>query len=563
MFLRDDALAEYALRALLDRTDRNSLKLEEVVGTCLEHKNPRIRLQAVVGIQKLGLAQFTEALLALSVEKPRKPLVKGIAHIHNAIPHTARRALIEMGPVEKLHDLLAKPEYRAPSLAVLRQIHTSKNVSRLIRMMDKTENLDVIEALLRLYHREKKWDGESWWGTRPNSAGPYYQGVTWESSNTIARALREKVKGLDNEDQKAVLFQVRRHNLNLDELQLPIEVDPLEQLLDQGTHTFEQQPELLSIVTDFSRPREMRIQAFRAALQVTGFTYANWLIANLTALAEIEKETKLYEMLSRDLVQSTSHRITMMQRVPKAYSKVKRLATAQQSLFFNILCKLVQSPLTTEDERNKIVNGMAKEPLTIEFVNSIRENRARAFGALLKNPGEDPQIIAASQQVLKTFKENEDQYVGELPVEYVTKTILTMEGDANLGRDLFNRQSCSACHSLKPTEPQKGPYLGAVGNLFTREQLISHIIAPAKEVAQGFQTYSFNLKDNSVAIGFVTDRDEKTIKLRNIAGIVQTIELKDVLEEKIIDGSMMPPGLVNGLTLREFASMIDFLQSLH
>ncbi|MDB4680885.1 hypothetical protein OAE72_02940, partial [Akkermansiaceae bacterium] len=89
-----------------------------------------------------------------------------------------------------------------------------------------------------------------------------------------------------------------------EELNLPIEVDPLEQLLEQPSHTFEQQADLLSIVTDPARPKPMRIDAFRAALEVTGFTYAEWCVKNLKALAAIETETELYEMLSRDFVQS-------------------------------------------------------------------------------------------------------------------------------------------------------------------------------------------------------------------------------------------------------------------
>ena len=39
--------------------------------------------------------------------------------------------------------------------------------------------------------------------------------------------------------------------------------------------------------------------------------------------------------------------------------------------------------------------------------------------------------------------------------------------------------------------------------------------------------------------------------------------VSDVTEEKTLEGSLMPPGLVDGLRLEEFASLIDYLQSLH
>lgn len=562
-FLDDKALSEYALRALLDREDRLDLELEPVIANALENDNPRVRLHAIVGAQKLGLTELTEKLLAMTAEETRPPLVKDVAHVHQAIPHTARRALIELAPVDQLHAALTDPDSRSLSLAVLRQIHTTENTSKLIAALDQSGDIDIIAALLRLYHQEKEWDGEAWWGTRPNSGGPYYQAATWESSEAIAQALRSAVEGMDEDSQKAVLFQVRRHNLDLDELNLPIEVDPLEQLVDQPTHTFEQQDDLLSIVTDQSRLQAMRIQAFRAALNVTGFSYGNWLNANLTALAKIEKETELFALLSQDFVQSSSHRITMMQRIPKSYPKVRKMGGAEQNLFYDMLCNLAQSPLTTQEDRNRIVGGMAKENLTLEFIASIDRNRAVSFESLLKKPGKDPEVVAAAEKTLQAFKQAEGQLVGGMPSSEVTKAVLTMSGDNEEGKQLFTRQSCIACHSVNPDEPQKGPYLGTVGNLFTREQLIIHIIDPAAEVAQGFQTYAFTMNDGSIAMGFVTERNEETIKLRNIAGVAQVLQKAEVAEEKIIEGSMMPPGLVNGLKVRELASLIDYLQALH
>ena len=36
-----------------------------------------------------------------------------------------------------------------------------------------------------------------------------------------------------------------------------------------------------------------------------------------------------------------------------------------------------------------------------------------------------------------------------------------------------------------------------------------------------------------------------------------------VAKESVSKNSMMPPGLVNNLSLEEFASLVDYLQSLH
>ena len=101
---------------------------------------------------------------------------------------------MEMAPVSELLEALGSADLRAPALAVLRQVHDEESAAGLIAALDEAADpdqaLDLMATLLRLYHREKPWDGESWWGTRPNSAGPYYQGVTWEPSKSIADALR-------------------------------------------------------------------------------------------------------------------------------------------------------------------------------------------------------------------------------------------------------------------------------------------------------------------------------------------------------------------------------------
>lgn len=236
---------------------------------------------------------------------------------------------------------------------------------------------------------------------------------------------------------------------------------------------------------------------------------------------------------------------------------------AQKTLFFDMVCTVAQSPLTDEKGRQTMVTGMGREKPALEFIQAIARNHALAFKHYLKGEFEDPGIAKLAAETLASLQASEGKLVGDLNVAEASRIVLAMEGDSKEGMELFTRQSCIACHSVLPDEPQKGPYLGSVGNLFNREQLITHIINPGAEVAQGFQTYQFKLKDGTLASGFVTARDEKTIKLRNLADVNQTIQTSAVDKEEVLAGSMMPPGLVNALTLRQFASLIDYLLTLH
>ena len=47
--------------------------------------------------------------------------------------------------------------------------------------------------------------------------------------------------------------------------------------------------------------------------------------------------------------------------------------------------------------------------------------------------------------------------------------------------------------------------------------------------------------------------------MRDISGKVTKLKTKDIKSEDILPISMMPPGLANGLSLEDFASLVRFL----
>ncbi len=141
-------------------------------------------------------------------------------------------------------------------------------------------------------------------------------------------------------------------------------------------------------------------------------------------------------------------------------------------------------------------------------------------------------------------------------------TAMKSTGDIATGKRLFTAQGCIACHSIDPKAEQKGPYLGAAGAKFTRDYIIESILDPNKAVAQGFQTSIFTMKDGATHMGFVTNEADGVVELRNISGTVVKLTRADVAKEDHLAQSMMPPGLAGGLTIGDFTSLIDYLNSL-
>lgn len=149
--------------------------------------------------------------------------------------------------------------------------------------------------------------------------------------------------------------------------------------------------------------------------------------------------------------------------------------------------------------------------------------------------------------------------VGKVSIEDVILAIGKLPGDASLGKALFTRQGCVACHTLTRNEKPKGPFMGQIGSIMTREQIAESILKPNASISQGFATVVITAKGGKSYMGFVTEQTADKTVLRDIAGEVYTIKTGDIVSRKEMETSMMPTGLANSLSYEELASLVTFL----
>ena len=176
-----------------------------------------------------------------------------------------------------------------------------------------------------------------------------------------------------------------------------------------------------------------------------------------------------------------------------------------------------------------------------------------------KNDQADAELLAKAQAASKDAK---GQVIANLGYEDVMKGALDAKGDAKLGKELFTRQGCVACHTIAKDAPPKGPYLGEIAKQYPRAELIESIVKPNEKISQGFTTRWFDLKDGQHLTGFVTSEGAETIELRNIIGQVMTIQVAQITKRGEDKNSMMPVGLVGNLKPEELASMLAYFESL-
>jgi len=396
----DNHMREYAIRAL---TDRKSIARKVPLETLLPSLNDpsdRVKTAAIIALGRTGNPNVAEALLKIKAPANLAPPAKGTEGLHanphaQIIPaHVAVQALVHLKATDACVKALGG-ENTTLALWALRHMHNEKAIQGLISAYrgsnDKAFQKEIITTLSRLYKKEAAYDASWWWGTRPDTHGPYYKGITWDLSPAIRNFLLEVAEKSGNE-------------------------------------------------ADF-------------------FAYLN-----------------------------TRHRM-----------EIEELGGDEELL------------------ANEEVN------VDLEKIKNIQGQ------------------------------------VGESSIEDVMLAIQTLKGNSETGKKLFVTQGCVACHSISKGEIMKGPFMGQIGSIMTREQITESILKPDASISQGFSSVLISAKKDKTYMGFITEETASRVILRDIAGQVYNIRTSDIIKREELAHSMMPAGLTNALSYEELASLVAYL----
>ena len=136
-------------------------------------------------------------------------------------------------------------------------------------------------------------------------------------------------------------------------------------------------------------------------------------------------------------------------------------------------------------------------------------------------------------------------------------------GSPYRGRELF-MQRCAACHKLFHKGGEIGPNL----THYQRDDLdtlLPGILDPSREIREGFEQMHVQTRDGRLLSGFLADRTDKLLILRGIDGGDTVIEQSQVESAKVSPRSLMPEGLLAGLSdqqLRDFFAYLRIAQPI-
>lgn len=168
----------------------------------------------------------------------------------------------------------------------------------------------------------------------------------------------------------------------------------------------------------------------------------------------------------------------------------------------------------------------------------------------------DPEINAAIRKFWP------DQMPGtsaanEVEIARIEKAIAPGGGDPESGEIHFATR-CANCHRLFGKGTEIGPDLTGYER-HNPDFWIPAIVDPSLELREGYLSYVVSMKDGRKLMGMVKEQSPQNVKLRDLAGQESVID-RDAMESlEASPISLMPPGLLGGLSDEELRDLFAYL----
>jgi putative membrane-bound dehydrogenase-like protein len=580
----DETIAAWALRALTDREDQLAGLSAQPIITALSSTDARIRREAIVALTRLGQPEPAKALAAL------------LGDADPIVAHTAMQAMRRLDDGKSsfsiIDDAGASAAQQAGAFHVLGVSHRTSVVdgllARLAKTTDGSRRKPLLIALCRLSAIENPdWKGGSW-GTRPDSRGPYFSLAEWSETKRINAALLAVLSAAEAEEAKFLSAEFARHRIkpgdataklvNLAKTDASLVPILAKQFAQQSESApAEALPMLMALARDSKAKDSDRAQAIRA---LNNMDDAAALRTSVTMLGELHNDWLKRTSAGRIEIEGARGNFFFSTKLDQQHGVFEEIALARQgkaSVFADVaLLKIAGrkfgSPEPRDAARLAIEAGFKDPARTLQIMEAMRLSGDGTFATHLLPllDSQDAAVVKAAKDTFFAIKVDPAKLkaapaptIGTMKIADVLTAIGKLRGDVLRGEQLFSQQGCVACHTVKVTDPLKGPYLGNIANTYQRAALAESILDPSKTIAQGFATNTLTLKDGTVLTGFVTLEADDKVSLRNIASQEFTVRTADIVKrEKSETVSLMPAGLVANLNLQDFAGLLDYLEAL-
>lgn len=226
--------------------------------------------------------------------------------------------------------------------------------------------------------------------------------------------------------------------------------------------------------------------------------------------------------------------------------------------------QLVLDPNRPKEFRSACLNTLAGSEAGQVLLLDAVEQRTLPQDLLLQTSDlahasrfENVRLMAA--QLLPREQTREGQALPSL------KELAAMTGDPVRGREVFfqaGASQCYQCHLVQGEGGKVGPDLSVIGQKLSKEALLESILNPSAAISHEYEVWLLRTEWEGFVSGILHSETADAVELLDATGATTRIETKDILERRKSTTSLMPTGLVAGLSVEELTNLVAYLGTL-
>lgn len=174
-------------------------------------------------------------------------------------------------------------------------------------------------------------------------------------------------------------------------------------------------------------------------------------------------------------------------------------------------------------------------------------------------------LLHRDEQIVSLVKKNWGEVKGATTVQMKTEIdrlhgmVGAGTGNPYVGKKLFHAR-CASCHVLHSQGGNVGPDLTP----FKRDDIANmllHIVNPSAEIREGYENQVVITESGRILTGIVAEKDNRVVVLRVADGQKVVLTREDVAEIRAAGMSLMPEGLLQGLSDPEVRDLVAYLRT--
>lgn len=142
-----------------------------------------------------------------------------------------------------------------------------------------------------------------------------------------------------------------------------------------------------------------------------------------------------------------------------------------------------------------------------------------------------------------------------------TNPLLAKAGDPVKGKEIFTQRACATCHTVDGSGTLLGPDLRSMGLTMDRAGLLESIENPSANIKTDYDTAKLTKKDGKELIGRIVASNPDRVTLMQPGNVKETTPRSDIRSVDMLPTSLMPPGLITGLSNADKDDLCAYIES--